>query len=76
MVSMDKLTNARRAEVVRCLVEGNSIRATVRMTGVAKNTIAKLLLGLGEVRVPVQITVTRWAQVTRTVSAPVRIVRR
>jgi len=28
-------------------VEGNSIRATVRMTGVAKNTIAKLLLELG-----------------------------
>jgi len=25
------------------LVEGNSIRATVRMTGVAKNTIIKLL---------------------------------
>jgi IS1 family transposase len=28
-------------------VEGNSIRATVRMTGVAKNTIAKLLVDLG-----------------------------
>jgi IS1 family transposase len=28
-------------------VEGNSIRATVRLTGVAKNTIAKLLLDLG-----------------------------
>jgi IS1 family transposase len=28
-------------------VEGNSIRATVRMTGVAKNTIAKLLVELG-----------------------------
>jgi IS1 family transposase len=32
---------------VAALVEGNSIRATVRMTGVAKNTIAKLLLQLG-----------------------------
>ncbi len=29
------------------LVEGNSIRATVRMTGVAKNTIVKLLNDLG-----------------------------
>jgi len=28
-------------------VEGNSIRATVRMTGAAKNTVAKLLVGLG-----------------------------
>jgi len=36
-----------RAQVVRCLVDGNSIRATVRITGVAKNTIAKLLLELG-----------------------------
>src|ERR1700674_359989 len=48
MVSMNKLTNERRAKVVRCLVEGNSIRATVRMTGVAKNTITKLLVDLGE----------------------------
>jgi IS1 family transposase len=30
------------------LVEGNSIRATVRMTGVAKNTITKLLIDLGD----------------------------
>ena len=33
--------------VVAALVEGNSIRATVRMTGVAKNTIVKLLCDLG-----------------------------
>jgi IS1 family transposase len=33
--------------VVASLVEGNSIRATVRMTGVAKNTIVKLLVELG-----------------------------
>ena len=48
MVSMNRLTNERRAQVLRCLVEGNSIRATVRMTGVAKNTISKLLLDVGE----------------------------
>jgi IS1 family transposase len=30
-------------------VEGNSIRATVRMTGVAKNTVTKLLVDLGAV---------------------------
>ena len=31
------------------LVEGNSIRATCRMTGVAKNTVVKLLVDLGKV---------------------------
>jgi IS1 family transposase len=44
---MNKLDNAKRAQIVRCLVEGNSIRSTVRMTGCSKNTIAKLLLELG-----------------------------
>jgi IS1 family transposase len=45
---MNKLNNERRAQVVAALVEGNSINATVRMTGVAKNTILKLLADLGE----------------------------
>ncbi len=49
MVSMNKLSNAKRAQIIRCLVEGNSIRSTVRMTGASKNTIAKLLVDLGEV---------------------------
>lgn len=44
---MNRLSTERRAQVIGCLVEGNSIRATVRLTGVAKNTIAKLLLDLG-----------------------------
>lgn len=47
LVSMNKLTSAKRAAVVAALVEGNSIRATVRMTGVAKNTVVKLLVDLG-----------------------------
>ena len=47
MVSMNTLTTAKRTAVVRCLVEGNSIRATVRITGVAKNTVTKLLVDLG-----------------------------
>ncbi len=46
---MNRLDNEKRAQVVAALVEGNSIRATVRMTGVAKNTIAKLLIELGAV---------------------------
>jgi IS1 family transposase len=44
---MNKLDSAKQAQVVAALVEGNSIRSTVRMTGVAKNTIAKLLVVLG-----------------------------
>lgn len=47
MVSMNKLSTEDRVRVISALVEGNSIRATVRMTGVAKNTIAKLLADLG-----------------------------
>ena len=44
---MNRLSTAQRAQVVGCLVEGMSIRATVRVTGVAKNTIVKLLADLG-----------------------------
>ena len=44
---MNQLDTARRTAVVAALVEGNSIRSTVRMTGIAKNTISKLLLSLG-----------------------------
>ena len=45
---MNRLSTAERARVVASLVEGNSIRSTVRMTGKSKNTIAKLLVELGE----------------------------
>lgn len=44
---MNKLSTDKRARVVGCLVEGMSIRATERITGVAKNTITKLLVDLG-----------------------------
>ena len=44
---MNQLSLKRRTAVVRCLVEGNSIRSTVRITGAAKNTVAKLLVELG-----------------------------
>lgn len=45
---MNRLSTEKRAQIIGCLVEGNSIRATVRMTGAAKNTITKLLADLGE----------------------------
>ncbi len=44
---MNRLDPTRRAQVVAALVEGSSIRSVVRMTGVAKNTVAKLLVDLG-----------------------------
>ena len=44
---MNRLSVESRSRVVSCLVEGNSLRATVRMTGVAKNTVVKLLCDLG-----------------------------
>lgn len=49
MVSMNRLTVAKRTQIVRALVEGNSIRATSRMADVSKNTVTKLLVELGEV---------------------------
>lgn len=45
---MNRLSTQQRARVVGCLVEGNSIRATCRMTGAAKNTVVKLLADLGQ----------------------------
>lgn len=44
---MNRLDTKKRTAVVAALVEGNSVRATVRMTGVAKNTVVKLLAELG-----------------------------
>jgi len=46
-MNMNKLSTEKRVRVVAALVEGVSIRGTVRMTGVAKNTITKLLADLG-----------------------------
>src|SRR4029079_4267371 len=40
---------AKRAAVISALVEGNSIRATARMTGVCKPAILKLLADIGPV---------------------------
>jgi IS1 family transposase len=45
---MNQLSLERRSAVTRALVEGNSIRATCRLTGAAKNTVTRLLIELGE----------------------------
>lgn len=44
---MNQLSTAERAQIIRCLVEGNSLRSTARMTGFARNTISTLLVNLG-----------------------------
>lgn len=44
---MNRLPFSKQVSVVSALVEGNSIRATSRMTGVAKGTILSLLEDLG-----------------------------
>lgn len=46
VIIMNRLNTAQRVAVVKALVEGNSIRSTVRLTGVAKNTVTKLLVEL------------------------------
>jgi len=45
---MNYLTHAERVQIVAALVEGNSLRSVSRMTGIARNTITKLLVDLGE----------------------------
>src|SRR5712691_6748150 len=45
---MNQLSVERRAQVVRCLVEGNSIRVTSRLTGASRTTVLSLLVDLGE----------------------------
>jgi IS1 family transposase len=44
---MNRLSTEDRVRVVAALVEGNSLRATSRMTGVARMTVEKLLRDLG-----------------------------
>lgn len=46
---MNRLDRQTRTRVIDCLIEGCSIRATVRMTGVAKKTVMRLLVEIGEV---------------------------
>ncbi|HEY2382441.1 MAG TPA: IS1 family transposase [Terriglobia bacterium] len=46
---MNKLTRSERAQIIRCLVDGNSIRVTERITGVTKKAITRLLVQIGEV---------------------------
>ncbi len=44
---MNRLDIQRQSQIIAALVEGNSIRATCRMTGAAKGTVLKLLSDIG-----------------------------
>lgn len=44
---MRKLDSETREKVIHCLIEGCSVRATVRITGVAKKTVMRLLYEVG-----------------------------
>ena len=45
---MNRLDIKKQTQIIAALVEGNSIRATCRMTGAAKGTVLKLLADVGE----------------------------
>ena len=44
---MNRVPLARRVQIINCLVEGNSIRSTERMTGTHRDTICRLLVEVG-----------------------------
>lgn len=62
---MNRLSTSDRARIISCLVEGNSIRATVRITGFAKNTVVKLLVEMGEACLKAHDEVVRGLQCKR-----------
>src|ERR1700690_3738730 len=44
---MNRLSLKDRTQILGCLVEGNSMRATARMCDVSFNTVSKLLIDVG-----------------------------
>src|SRR5437773_10509009 len=45
---MNRVPLPRRVQIIGCLVEGNSIRSTERMTGTHRDTICRLLVEVGD----------------------------
>ncbi len=45
---MNKLPTAKRVQIISCLVEGMSLRATSRIADVSINTVTKLLVDIGK----------------------------
>jgi IS1 family transposase len=48
IMDMNKLSLQRRAQIIGCLVEGNSVRATCRMTNSSKDAVLKLVADAGK----------------------------
>jgi len=48
IIDMNQLSKEKRVAVISALVEGNSIRATCRITGAAKGTVLRLLAEVGK----------------------------
>jgi len=48
VIKMNKLSTEKRVQILKCLVEGNSLRATARMCDVAFNTVLKFIPEIGE----------------------------
>jgi hypothetical protein len=46
---MNRLDGEKRTQVISCLISGCSIRSTVRMTGVAKKTVMRVLVEVGDI---------------------------
>lgn len=44
---MNRLSLARRTQIIRALVEGNSIRSTERMTNSHRDTVKRLMVEVG-----------------------------
>ncbi len=45
---MNRVPLERRTQIINCLVEGNSIRPTERMTDTHRDTITRLLVEVGD----------------------------
>ncbi len=62
---MNTLTHEKKCAVVRCLVDGCSVRATSRISGVAFNTVQRITRQLGEACLQYQDNVLRDLSCTR-----------
>ncbi len=45
---VNRLSLARRTQVINCLVEGNSIRSTERLTNTHRDTVMRLMVEVGQ----------------------------